>query len=393
MRDLLISGPRIFSEKGVFSHGSVLTKRDKIIKVFSSSEKRASPDTQIIKFPSSYNLIPGMIDLHTHGAGGSDVMDGAMDAFTAIAEILPKEGVTSFLPATMTKEIKAIEGAVEIINRFAGRQKDILGAEVLGIHLEGPFISRHKAGAQCAKNILPPSISLLKKIQKLSGGLIKIVTLAPEENGAIQLAKALKKRGIIVSIGHSNASYAEVVKAISAGCGYATHLFNAMSGINHREPGAVTALLVNSSVTVELVADGIHLHPAVIEMVYKTKGAERIVLVTDSMRAKYLRDGKYELGGQKVNVKRGRVTLGDGTLAGSVLKMNDALKNVISFTRCSLRDALKMVCENPAKLLNIYSRKGSVAEGKDADLVVLDEKYDVAMTICRGRVAYAKRFR
>jgi N-acetylglucosamine-6-phosphate deacetylase len=226
--------------------------------------------------------------------------------------------------------------------------------------------------------------------QALSNQLIKLVTLAPEETGCMALIEYLVKENIIASLGHTNATYAEAKAAIAAGCSHATHLFNAMRGLHQREPGAVTAALLSPAVMVELILDGLHLHPAVVDLTFRVKGKDQIVLVTDAMRAKCMADGCYDLGGQSVQVTQGQAQLQDGTLAGSTLKMASALRNMMTFTGCSLRDVIKMTAENPARALGVFANKGSIGVGKDADLVVLDEALQVVMTVCAGQVAYRK---
>jgi N-acetylglucosamine-6-phosphate deacetylase len=218
--------------------------------------------------------------------------------------------------------------------------------------------------------------------------MIKLVTLAPELPGALPLIKALRDRHIIVSAGHTNATYAEMVAAIRAGCSQATHLFNAMRGLHQREPGAVGALLLSHDVMAELIVDGLHLHPAIVELALRLKGKEKLLLVTDAMRAKCCDDGEYDLGGQTVMVRAGKAKLSDGTLAGSTLRMPQALKNMVQFTSCSLADAVSMAATNPAHVLGLSDRKGTIAVGKDADLVVLNAALDVAFTMREGREVF-----
>ncbi len=264
-------------------------------------------------------------------------------------------------------------------------------AEVLGIHLEGPFIHENKAGAQPVKHILPPNITTFKRWQEISSNQIKLVSLAPELTGGIDLIKYLKQQNVISSIAHSQATYDEVVHAIQHGTSHVTHLFNQMTGLHHREPGIVGAAFLRDELMVELISDGIHIRPEIVKLAYKQLSDDRMILITDSMRAKWLENGKYDLGGQLVTVTDGKALLEEDTLAGSVLKMIDAFKNIQLYTGCSIISAIKMTSENPAKQLNMFDRKGSISTGKDADLVILDEKMDVFMTICKGKIAYTKQ--
>jgi N-acetylglucosamine-6-phosphate deacetylase len=383
---LLITGPQVYTEKTILRNGAVWVQ-DGLIAAIGHPDDNFFTE-QTLQFPANYHLIPGFIDLHTHGANGHDVMDATPAALAGICEALATEGTTSFLATTMTAEVANIEKALAAVQKYL--QAPQAGAAILGVHLEGPFIAPSKMGAQRGENILDPDVELFKKWEKISGNALKLVTLAPEQAHALALIEYLKKQNIVSSLGHTNATYEEAQAAIVAGSAYATHLFNAMSGIHHREPGTATAALLAETVSAELIVDGFHLHPAIVQLALKLKGKEKIVLVTDAMRAKCLQDGCYDLGGQDVYVKKGRAQLADGTLAGSVLRMPSAVQNMLNFTGCELQDALKMAAENPAKILNMFHRKGSIAEKKDADLVVLNEKLEVVLTLCRGEVVYAR---
>jgi N-acetylglucosamine-6-phosphate deacetylase len=382
--NLIISGARVYSENGILDSVAVSIDNGLIKGIGAVSEDSA----EVRKFPASYHLIPGFIDMHVHGAQGHDVMDATPEALAAIAKTLAAEGTTAFLATTMTADISQIDTALTAIRHYA--QNANAGAQILGVHLEGPFLAREKMGAQPGDKIISPDIKLMQQWEKISGNMIRLVTLAPEQPESIALITYLKKQKIISSIGHTNATYAETNTAIAAGSTHATHLFNAMRGIHQREPGTVTAVLLADTVTAELIVDGVHLHPAIVKLALQVKGKDKIILVTDSMRAKCMQDGCYDLGGQKVNVKDGHAQLADGTLAGSVLQMSSAIQNILKFTGCSLQDAVKMASENPAKSLNIFNRKGSIAPNKDADLVVLDKKLNVVLTVCQGKIVYEK---
>lgn len=336
-----------------------------------------------IEYAQDYYLVPGFIDCHIHGAGGSDVMDASVDALTTISTCLAKEGVTSFLATTMTAASDDITAALSVISEVKMQQQ---GAEILGVHLEGPFISKEKMGAQLGDNVCEPDIKLFHQWQEASGNNIKLVTLAPEVNDADAFIQEVTQQGVIASMGHSNATYEQANRAVKHGCTHATHLFNAMRGLHHREPGVVGAALLADTVTAELIADGEHLHPAIYPLALRMKGRENIVLVTDAIRAKCMPDGAYDLGGQEVAVTNSKVTLVDGTLAGSVLTMPQAIKNMMQFTGCSLADAVAMASYNPAHQLKVNDRKGTIEVGKDADLVVLDAELNVQLTVCRGDV-------
>lgn len=386
---LIFSGLKIYSEQGVLNNARVKITDGKIQEIYRGPATNSSTE-KLLDFPESYHLIPGLIDLHVHGANGKDVMDGELDALTTMSSALAMEGVTGFLATTMTTSVEKIERALCVVRDFIHRQDQNVGAAIFGVHLEGPFISPEKIGAQNRENILPCKTDYIERWQKLSGHAIKIVTLAPELSGSAEFIRYLQQQKIIASLGHTNATFAESCEAIAAGCSHVTHLFNAMRGIHQREPGVVTAALLADEVTVEMIVDGIHVHPALVQLVLRMKGKDKLVMVTDAMRAKCMHDGMYELGGQSVEVKDAVARLADGTLAGSTLKMPVALQNIMKFTQCSLQDAVNMAAENPAKILGVFDKKGSIAIGKDADLVVLDENLQVVMTVIGGKMIFKK---
>ncbi len=382
--NLILKGLQVYTEQGILKQAGVHVQNGLIEKIDQASALDVKAD-EVLEFPDNYHLVPGFIDCHTHGVKGFDVMDATAEALTTISQALAAEGTTAYLATTMTAEVQQIENALTAVRHHMASPANTMGAKILGVHLEGPFLAPTKMGAQRGDKIIAPDVSLMQHWQKISGDAIKLVTLAPEQPHSEDLIRYLKQHHIIPSIGHTNATYAEAMTAIEAGCCHATHLFNAMRGMHQREPGAVTAALLSDKVMAELILDGIHLHPAIVQLVLKVKGKDKIVLITDAMRAKCLQDGYYDLGGQSVQVKAGQATLADGTLAGSVLEMPSAIQNMLKFTGCELSDAIKMASENPAKALGIFQRKGSIAVKKDADLVVLDEKLRVVLTICGGK--------
>lgn len=346
---------------------------------------------EVLKLSESEIVVPGMIDLHIHGAAGADVMDGTMDALKTMAEILPQEGTTSFLATTMTQGVPEIESALQTVNTYMGGSNPPGEAEVLGLHLEGPFISPKRAGAQPLDHIRNPDVKQFQEWQELSGNHIKLVTLAPEEPGGYELSSYLKETGVVASIGHSDALYKEVVRSIEAGVTHATHLYNGMRGLHHREPGVAGGVMLHDEITTEIIVDGIHSRPEMVKFAYRNKGPDRVVLITDAMRAKCMGNGSYTLGGQDVTVNGNEATLADGTLAGSILKMKDAVRNMQEFTSCSTEEVIQMTAVNQAKELGVYDRKGSLSAGKDADVVVLNEEKDVIFTFCRGKLSYQRK--
>lgn len=383
---MLLKGLEIYAGQGKIAKGYLVIENGKILKIGAGE---SHDDGEGYDFPSTYKLVPGRIDVHIHGANGSDTMDATYDAIENIARTLPKEGTTAFLATTITQTKDAIEKALENVNAYMMHPvKD--AAEVVGIHLEGPFLNREKCGAQPPEQIINGDLALFDRWQTLSGGHIKQVTMAPEIENGLDLVRHLSRQGIVASIGHSNASYKEVHAAVQAGARQVTHLFNGMSGLHHREPGVVGAAFLFNELYAEMIVDGIHICPETVNIAYQQKGSERILLITDAMRAKCMKNGTYDLGGQDVTVKDGKATLANGALAGSVLKMNDACRNMLKYTDANLSDVIRMSAENPAKQLGIFDAKGSIDEGKDADLVVLDENHEIVMTICGGHVVYEK---
>jgi N-acetylglucosamine-6-phosphate deacetylase len=388
--NILIKNLPVYTDERVIKKGFVWIEGEKITKIGHVDDLQIEVDAEIITFDESHKLVPGMIDLHIHGVAGADTMDATPEALQTIARTLPREGTTSFLATTMTTSIEGIEKAIMNVTDSFDVLNNEGNAEILGIHLEGPFLSPLRAGAQHPENIIEPNVELFKRWQSLANNHIKLVTLAPERNGGMELTSYLKEERVIASIGHSDAVYEEVVKAIEAGVTHATHLYNGMRGIHHREPGVVGSVFLHDEIKAEIIVDGIHNDPKMVKLAYKNKGNEGIILVTDAMRAKCLGAGVYDLGGQEATVDEEKATLQNGSLAGSILKMNDARKKMIQFTNCSIEDTIQMASVNPAKQLNYFDRKGSIAVGKDADLVVLDENNDVEMTFCRGNLVFSR---
>ncbi len=387
---ILLKGIQVYSEGILIENGFIKIIDGKIVEIGSTEELEKDNEFEVIELAGQYKAIPGLIDVHIHGVNGADTMDATKEALDTMVTALPKEGTTSFLATTMTQEGKQIENALLNAGQYIEKQQPTGKAEILGLHLEGPFVNPKRAGAQPIQHIIDPDLALFKEWQSLTKGNIKLVTLAPEQPGGLDMIRYLKANGIIASIGHTDATYDEVNEAIDAGANHITHLFNQMRGLHHREPGVVGAAFLRDELKAEIIVDGVHVRPEMVKLAFKQKQSEGLILITDSMRAKCLKNGKYDLGGQEVTVKNGKAVLEDGTLAGSILKLGHAVKNIISYTGCSLEDAIEMASVNPAKQLNIYDRKGSIAVGKDADIVILDEELEVYMTLCRGALAFKR---
>lgn len=331
-------------------------------------------------------ICPGFVDMHMHGIDGYDTMDGTPESLQAISTALARHGVTSFLATTMTAPYAQLEQV--LVNIAQNSREGLPGAQSIGIHLEGPWINPRYKGAQKEENIAIPKLDAVQKLYELSEGLIKVVTIAPEQPEALEAIAWLKERDVIVSAGHTGATFAQATEAVDAGVRHFTHCFNAMTGLHHREPGVVGAAMYHEQLSTELIADGIHVHPAVMKILYRVKTAERLALVSDSMRAAAMGEGTYDLGGQEVHVQDNQAKLADGTLAGSILTLNRAVGNIVTLSGVSLPDAVEMASLTPASILGFGERKGRLAAGYDADITVLNTQFDVIMTFVAGKEVY-----
>lgn len=334
---------------------------------------------EIIDAKGNY-VLAGFIDVHIHGYKNIDTMDCSDSDLEKLQLYLTRNGVTSFLPTTMTMEKSIIEEALQKVSRVM--KKKTKGAEIIGVHLEGPFISAKYKGAQSDEYIIKPDFDLIEKYQDI----IKIVTIAPEVDGAIELIKKYSDK-INFSIGHTNATADEASLAISSGANSFTHLFNAMTPLNHRNIGAVGTALTTDSYA-ELICDNFHVSKTLYNLVIKAKGLDKILLVTDCIRAGGLSDGEYNLGGQNVFVKDGKCLLEDGTIAGSTLKLNDAFKNFTNATGLSVFQTISAVTSNQAKYLGIFDEVGDISVNKRADFVIINDKFEIIKTITKGGIAY-----
>lgn len=323
-------------------------------------------------------IAPGLIDVHIHGYMGEDSSDGSEDGLRKMSSALTENGVTAFLPTTMTVPVEMLEKVFDIIRRLKKEKLD--GAQIIGVNAEGPFISKKYKGAQKEENIITPDVEFLIK----NSDVIKITTIAPEVANAIETIKEVtKKTDIVISMGHTSATFKEAQEGIKAGVRHATHLFNAMTGLHHRDPGVVGACLGEKDVTCELIADNFHIDPALFSLVYNLK-KDNIVLITDCTRAGGLADGEYDLGGQMLTKKGVECRLPDGTIAGSVLTLNTALYNFKKQTGLKDFEVIALATKVPARLLKDESR-GALERGKRADIVIFDKDYNVVKTFVNGR--------
>ncbi|HWR42368.1 N-acetylglucosamine-6-phosphate deacetylase [Sporomusa sp.] len=375
-----IYNARIITTAGILEKYAVVYS-DKIIAVVPEPALAGYILTDRMNARGHY-LAPGFIDLHIHGGAGADTMDVAGDALAVMSRILPQSGVTAFLPTTMTMKFELVTAALERVRAQIGHCP---GAEILGCHFEGPFINADYKGAQDAQYITTPSFA------KIAGfaDVIKIATIAPELPGSLAFIREAVDHNIVVSIGHSAATYEQALAAITAGTSHVTHMFNAIAASNHRRPGVLGAIL-DSSVTCELIADNIHVHPASQRLLYRLTGGERLILITDAMRACLMPDGYYELGGQQVSVADSTAQLDNGVIAGSVLTLDKAVANFRKTSGLALHEVVNMVTMNPARKLRMDHCKGSIVPGNQADMVIFDENITILETIVKGRTVYRR---
>lgn len=329
-------------------------------------------------------VLPGFIDVHIHGYKGIDTMDGDLQKLETMAELITENGVTAFLPTTMTMPMAAIRKALDTVIEL--QHKDgTKGAIVLGAHLEGPFINEGFKGAQPSEFIRLPEASFVEKYKEV----IKVMTIAPEVEGAMAMIDRYKD-SINFSIGHTGATFDQATNAYRAGAVGTTHLFNAMTGLHHRKPGVVGAALTCDCYT-EVIADNFHINPGLFKMLVKAKGYDKLLLITDCMRAGGLEEGIYNLGGQEVTMKNGQCTLASGTIAGSVLKLHEGLKNFAIAIEEALSEVIPMVTENQAKYLGVEDRMGTLDLGKEANIVLMSETFNITTTIVKGNKIYENR--
>ena len=333
-----------------------------------------------------YNLLPGFIDLHVHGAMGHEVMDASPSGLEDMARFYAAHGVTSFLATTWTASRPSIVNALQLVEEMRGPIEG--GATLLGAHLEGPYLNPARCGAQ--------DVNLIRRAEKDEGlefletGVIRLLALAPEYDENLWLIQECVRRGITVSAAHTTANYEQMQKAVALGITQLTHSYNAMQGLSHRELGTIGAAMTLPQISCELIADNIHVHPAAQKILVDVKGPGGVILITDAIRAAGLPEGDYMLDERSVHIQNGAVRLPDGTLAGSVLTMERALQNIVSATGRSLSEIWVMSSLNAARAIGVSAQKGSLEVGKDADLVVLDESFNVELTVVKGEIVFSK---
>lgn len=368
----------------IIEKGSVIIEGKKIAAIGRSSEVAIPGTVKTYDFDGMM-LTPGFIDLLVHGGGGYGFADMSIEAVQHISEFYFKHGTTGMLAALYSKPERDMVADVKRIADFCRSSNH---SNVWGMHLEGPFINRDLHGAMKVEYLWNPDVAGWKKLYEASGGYIRLMTIAPELPHVHEVMRAAAKNDVVLSIGHSAATYEQVLDAIDNGAAHVTHMFNAMKPFHHRLPGVAVGALLHNELKVELIADGIHVHPAVMRLIYNIKGDGGIILITDAIRASGMPNGEYTFMDQKIFVKDKRAYLADDTLAGSTLTMNQAVKTMVEQVEVPLTAAVRMASLNGAKVLGLEHHKGILAVGKDADLVVMNKNFDVQMTIYEGAIKY-----
>ncbi|MBO0725068.1 MAG: N-acetylglucosamine-6-phosphate deacetylase [Blastocatellia bacterium] len=383
---LAIVGGNIVTRDEVIENGVALCEDSYIKAVGSSGTVEPEPGSQIIDARGRV-VMPGFIDTHFHGSGGDDVMANGVEGIRRISRALLKFGTTGYLATTIAARHEELMRSVE--DTTAAEEDDPFAAEILGLHIEGPYINHKFKGAQPEWGIRDPNFDECSQLLGAAAGRIKIMTVAPELPGALELIRTLARAGVAPSLGHSEADYDTALAAIEAGATRATHLFNAMSGVHHRKPGLAVAALNEPGLCAEMICDGVHVNPRMAAMAWKMKGRDGMALITDATAAQGVGDGVFTLGDFQIQVRGPLCTLMDGvTIAGSVLTMNRAAANAIAFTGMNLIDAAHTAALAPAEVCGVADRKGSIEVGKDADLAILNPDFSVWRTIRAGVVAY-----
>ena len=379
MKTVIINGIILSPEEWISEH-CLIVENEGIVRIDPLGP--IEPGVNIIDARGFY-IIPGLIDIHVHGANGYDTMDATPEAIHGMGHFFARHGVTSYLPTTVTASPEATLAAIENVG---STPSPIDGAQHLGIHLEGPCLNRDYRGAQPAQHLRPAAPE--EYYPWLKTDRVRLITVAPEVDGVLALLDAGTEAAIEFAVGHSAASYEQVRLAIEHGLHQVAHVFNGVPPLHHRLPGVLGAALSDERLRCQVIADSVHVHPAVVKVLVKSKGIERTILITDAMRATGLPDGDYALGDQQVHVKGGVARTQAGGLAGSTLTLDQALRNVMQFADLSLLDALPMATRVPAAAMGWQGKKGVIASNADADLVIMDDNYQVRLTMVGGRVVY-----
>jgi N-acetylglucosamine-6-phosphate deacetylase len=367
--------------------GAVLIERGHISAALPPDMLPVPPHGQLIDAPHC-TLAPGLIDIHTHGGGGAQAIDGTPEALARLAAFYAAHGVTGFL-ATVGGAHEHILAGIDAV--VAARNQPPRGAAILGLHLEGPFLNPARPGAFRPESIVPPNPALLGSYLERGQGLVRLITLAPELSGAADVIRLARAHDVVCGAGHTQATWDEMQDAMALGVSHVIHTFNAMAALHHREPGVLGATLADERLTAEIIADGIHVHPGAVRLLVRAKGADGVALITDSIGAAGMPDGEYAFEEQAITVAAGAARLADGTLAGSMLTMDQGVANLLAFGAADLAEAVIMGSTTPAHVLGLHGQKGQIAPGADADLVAFDDQLQVRWAMVGGEVVFRVR--
>ena len=381
---MIIDNVKVYTEEKTFVKGGIMLDGDKIRGVYAEEEKPQFAEEEVLDGDGAY-AIPGLIDLHFHGCKGDDFCDGTPEAIERIAEYEASIGVTAIAPATMTLPVEELKRILSVAAKYKKKGTSPKAADLVGINMEGPFISKVKKGAQDERNIIPCNVEIAEQFLEASDGLVKFIGIAPEDNeDYLEFIEEMKGK-VNISLAHTNADYDTAKKAFDAGANHAVHLYNAMPAFTHRAPGVVGAVYDGKHVMAEIICDGIHIHPAMVRATFEMMGADRMILISDSMRATGMPDGQYTLGGLDVKVVGKRATLvSDGAIAGSATNLADCMRTVVKEMQIPLETAVACATINPAKSLGIDDQYGSIKAGKKADIVLLKDNLDLQAVVKDG---------
>ena len=381
---MIIDNVKVYTEEKTFVKGGIMLDGDKIQRVYAEEEKPQFGEKEVLDGEGAY-AIPGLIDLHFHGCKGDDFCDGKEEAIERIAQYEASIGVTAIAPATMTLPVEELKQILSVAAKYKKNGTSPKAADLVGINMEGPFISKVKKGAQDERNIIPCKVEIAEQFLEASDGLVKFIGIAPEDNeDYLEFIEEMKGK-VNISLAHTNADYDTAKKAFDAGANHAVHLYNAMPAFTHRAPGVVGAVYDGKHVMAEIICDGIHIHPAMVRATFEMMGADRMILISDSMRATGMPDGQYTLGGLDVKVVGKRATLvSDGAIAGSATNLADCMRTVVKEMQIPLETAIACATINPAKSLGIDDQYGSIKAGKKADIVLLKDNLDLQAVVKDG---------
>ena len=380
---MIIRNVKVYTESKTFEDGAIMIRNGVFDQVLTGPDSAGADDSEILDGEGCY-AIPGLIDLHFHGCMGDDFCDGSKEAIARIAKYEASIGVTAIAPATMTLPADELEEILKVAAEYKKEASE--GADLIGINMEGPFISPAKKGAQDERNIVPCDTDMCQRFLDASEGLVKFVGIAPEQSEkSLDFIQQMKGK-VNISLAHTNADYDTAKAAFDAGANHAVHLYNAMPAFTHRAPGVVGAVSDSEHVMAEIICDGVHIHPSAVRATFKMMGADRMILISDSMRATGMPDGRYTLGGLDVDVVGNRATLvSDGALAGSATNLMDCMRTAVKKMGIPLETAVACATMNPAKSLGVYDQYGSIKAGKKADVVLLDKELNLKMVIKDGK--------